>query len=401
MKHVLILIDRLEGHRQIYCHVLTEVSLRQGFRVTIAAGGLLNNDSARRFPYVERYRGDPRVSLVDVGATGRGEALDRRGFASLAARCEPDVVIFPEADSHLGALASSALPLRRRFRGRMVGVFIRSTNYIYQQSRLSRTTGVRRHLPRPSLSDPVLFHEFLMPRRHPVDAALCLDENFVDGHRGTHTWLPDIYKPLDEIAATFRNPDRQLRIERLDEFCERNSGRFRLFYFGTAQGRRGYATLLKLARDEDACFVHCGQRNRHEEQRTEVMSIRDALEREGRLLETDRFEDDPVVIDHFFGCADRMVLPYTGFWGSSGVMLQALEHGQPVLVAHQGLMGWRVSRHSLGMTLAGDDYEELKSQFRVFRSLPASDFQEPIRLFMDPFRPESIEKVVSEALLPR
>jgi hypothetical protein len=282
----------------------------------------------------------------------------------------------------------------------MVGVFIRSTNYIYEQSRLSRIVRGGTHFPKPSLSDPVLFHELLVARRHPVDAALCLDENFVDGHQSTHTWLPDIYKPLDEVAATFRDSDRQLRIECLDEFCERNSGRFRLFYFGTAQDRRGYATLLRLAKDEDACFVHCGLGTHRDQQGAEMRTIRDALRREGRLLETDRFEDDPVIVDHFFGCADRMVLPYTGFRGSSGVMLQALEHGQPVLVASQGLMGWRVSKHSLGMTLAGDSYEELRSQFRVFCSLQASDFQEPIRRFMDPFRPECMERVISEALLP-
>jgi len=80
------------------------------------------------------------------------------------------------------------------------------------------------------------------------------------------------------------------------------------------------------------------------------------------------------LIERFFRCSDRMVLPYDDFWGSSGVMLQALDYGLPVLVASRGLVGWQVGTASLGATYMAGEYEDLRARFeRVLKAALSLD----------------------------
>lgn len=398
LRRGLIVSPSLAGHRQVYCSVLTHLLLQEGLQVTVVTRPGIEQ-AALRGSYMDYYEAESRVSVVDDGSLGWGGlGNSRRRFSALIKANRPDLVVLLEADGQLSMLTSLALPIRTRRSYKMVGIFIRSTNYIYGDSRLRQLVGRGKSLPQPRRSDPVFFHEYLLSHRSPLDAALCLDEHFVEGHKETHAWLPDIYKPFSEVAAVYRDPERDLWTERMGEFSEKNKGRPFLVYFGAAQRRRGYHTLLQLARDEDAAFVHCGLRSDAQECGIDVAKVRDELRAQRRILETNSYIRDPVLIERFFRCSDRMVLPYDSFWGSSGVMLQALEYKLPVLVASRGLMGWRVRTGSLGATYAAGEYEDLRARFRSFSALPAVSFADDISRFMDPFRRAELERVLKTAL---
>ena len=64
--------------------------------------------------------------------------------------------------------------------------------------------------------------------------------------------------------------------------------------------------------------------------------MRAALRSAGRLFETGGPYDDASTADVFLRAARCVVLPYRDHDGSSGVMLQALAAGRPVLVPDEG-----------------------------------------------------------------
>jgi glycosyltransferase involved in cell wall biosynthesis len=170
-------------------------------------------------------------------------------------------------------------------------------------------------------------------------------------------------------------------------------------YIGTNQWRRGYDVLLRLALDEDGCFAHCG---RYEPeggpQDPDVEAMRVALADEGRLLETSGPYLDPATADVFLRAARCVVLPYRRHDGSSGVMLQALAAGRPVLVPDRGLMGYRVRAFGLGATYCDGDADDLRRRFRELHARGPEPFAAPLDGFMRYFARPQLVAALANAL---
>jgi glycosyltransferase involved in cell wall biosynthesis len=194
-------------------------------------------------------------------------------------------------------------------------------------------------------------------------------------------WLPDVFQQYAETLVIEENPEQRVWIEKLNDFKERNKDRFIFLYFGTAQKRRGYDMLLKMAVENKACFIHCGLTDSKEKYDYDVTELKSKLQDEGRLMETNQYISDPLCIEHFFKSVNHLVLPYRNFLGSSGVMLQALYYRIPVLVPEKGIMGYRVKKHNLGLTYNGDD-DSLIEQFKKFKDTPKDSYTNGIDLYM-------------------
>ncbi len=166
----------------------------------------------------------------------------------------------------------------------------------------------------------------------------------------------------------------------LADFKRINNANFIILYFGTAQKRRGYDDLLKLAIDNDACFVHCGIRNYKDTYNYNVDELRGILDKRNKLFETNEFITDTNCIDFFFKSVSHLVLPYDeSFLGSSGVMLQALSYGIPVLVRDRGLIGYQVKKYKLGQTFS---HNLSQNQFLSFINIPKESFSNSIEQYM-------------------
>jgi glycosyltransferase involved in cell wall biosynthesis len=398
MRQALIFSPSLDGHRQVYCRVWTGMLLEMGLKVRIA-GRLTHDGRGLPIPYLESFRNHPEVVLMDTGhMEGGGKEMTNEAFLDLQRRSAADVTIIAEADDHLGLIAGQVGRRERKFRGRTIGVFLRSMNYIYESPSLRERWRRWKHFPARWRVDPKLMHEVLIPRAHVLDAVLTLDENFVARHRGSHGWLPDIYKPLDDPFQEKGRLECALWTERLERFRGENRGRFMFLYFGTAYRRRGYDTLLRLALDEDGSFVHCGLNNGDLAGDPNVETMRATLRSRGSYLETGAYIEDQSTVELFFREADKVILPYDNFLGSSGVMLQALDCGRPVLVARQGLMSFRVGKHGLGATSVAGDYRALRETFRGLRAIPASQFQDDISRFMRSYRKDRVRAALEYAV---
>ena len=78
------------------------------------------------------------------------------------------------------------------------------------------------------------------------------------------------------------------------------------------------------------------------------------LRDQGRLFEVRGFVDQERSA-WAFRASDAVWLAYEGFYGTSAVLVQAGAAGLPVLARDEGLVGWLVRRHRLGLIIEGDE----------------------------------------------
>ena len=181
--------------------------------------------------------------------------------------------------------------------------------------------------------------------------------------------------------------------------------------YRTEQPRRGYDVVLKLAVEEQACFIHCGARLGRAALRADaqlkaarggyeadVQSLLATLRERGSLFETGEYVSGFRAASVFFKAARCVVLPYSRHYGSSGVMLQALSAGRPVLVPDRGLMAQRVRSHGLGLTYKPGDWADLKRQFENVLRGPQDEFETTIRRFVGYFSRDQVHAALSFAV---
>jgi hypothetical protein len=382
----------------MYCQAMASVLQEAGHEVVLA-GSIRQLDDSRRAAFLEKLQRRGAVTLVDTSAMPRGgKDASLAQVTRLVREQAADLTVFTEADDHLRLLNHQAAP-GRRLPGRRVGVFLRSTRYVHiGRSRETWYERARRwrHGRLAWDSDPYLFHERFLPRFGLLDAALCLDEVFVAARPGSHEWLPDIYASFEDEDWTM-DPDERGWVDRLDAFAGRAGAHPLLVYYGTAQVRRGYITLLRLAEAVDGCLVHCGVRPPVDGQQAEADRLRAALSRRGALFETNAYLPGFEAARRFFAAAECVVLPYRRHYVSSGVMLQALDAGRPVLVPDRGLMAWRTATFGLGRTFPERSFSGLIDSFDVLRRDEKASYARRIEGFMRRFTKEQVEAALGHA----
>ena len=396
---VLVFSPALGGHRQVYCRVLTDILHDSGCGVVLA-GALRGLEEPVRDALVDALRRRGPVELVDTSGLPRGgrdvgvDALGR-----LVREKAADITVLTEADDHVGLLTRQMLP-GRRLPGRRVGIFLRGTRHVHVGRGPDPWRNRLRRWRRGRVAwttDPYTFHERLMPRVGLLDAALCLDEVFVGTHGRPYEWLPDIFASFDDRDWALGATERAW-LERLREFCALQSGSEVLVYYGTAQARRGYPAIVRLAVDLEAGFVHCGARPPVDDPGGELARLRESLAKRGALLETDAYLSGFGVAREFMRAAPCAILPYRRHYVSSGVMLQALEAGRPVLVPERGLMAWRTRTFGLGRTYTEASYGDLRREATRLLSETPTAYASRIESFMSYFARERVVAAVRHAL---
>ena len=200
----LVFAPSLWGHRTVYVSTVAEFLLARGLSVVIAAPfSTIEHRSASRV--FDRLEDSGRVSWLDVsGEPGHGLGLRLERLLDLTGAADAQVTVLVEADCHFRLLASQLLPRSQRIPGRRVGMFLRQTNFIHRAKRpLSLASGMEsvRRFTRGLAPDDRSFMDFVLPRFGLLDAALCLDEAFVESRGAPFAWLPDIYRYSGQTSA--------------------------------------------------------------------------------------------------------------------------------------------------------------------------------------------------------
>lgn len=382
--NALIYSAGFDGHRQVYVYVLSHILKENGFNVFV--GGNFKEkilDSS----YIDKIKKDKSIELIDTSSyRGNGLEITLKEFVQLQDKHSINLTIFTFADHHIELFTSQIGNHKLKLRGRNVGIFLRPF-YFYDHFTLLDKLRYIKRLKGNWRSNVRLFHEVLLNRFKLLDKSCHIDEKFVSHHKKA-VWLPDVFQQYAEtLIKKDEYPDEQRWIDILDSFKLNNKDRFIFLYFGSAQPRRGYDLLLKMAVDYNGCFVHCGLNNEKENYAFKVDELKAILSKEGRILETNQYITDPNCIEHFFKSVTHLVLPYRNFMGSSGVMLQALGYHIPVLVPDKGIIGYRVKHHNLGMVF-GSESDTLYTQFDKFIQIPKESYYDTIEKYMN-FQSES------------
>jgi hypothetical protein len=389
MPNALIYSPDFDGHRQVYVFVLAEILMEKDFKIFIAGNTqkvLLNSF------YIDQLKKNTEISFIDTSKfSDGGLGINSSDFLELQNKCGCDLTVFAEADNHI-SLLNSQISGKKRFKGKLAGIFLRPFYYYEKLGFLDKLRYLK-HFHERWRKDDRMFHEFLLKRYSLLDIAFYIDENYVDHHKSS-TWLPDVFQEYADLILKDEKSEQRIWIERLESFKEKNKGRFPLLYFGTGQFRRGYDTLLKLAVDSGGCFIHCGLNNRTEKYVLDTDELKSLLKKEGRLFETNQFIEDPYCIEYFFKSVSHLILPYRNFYGSSGVMLQALSYGIPVLAPENGIIGYRIKKYQMGRTYNDINGNSLEFQFERFKNISSETFKNNIKNYMNYQTAEQLRKTL-------
>jgi len=381
--NALIFSASFVGHRQIYVFVLADILQKSGYYVYIAGNFTekLNNSF-----YIEKLKSDDSIIRIDTnGYEGHGQNIRLDELISLQKKYNINQTVFAEADNHIHLFNSQLFSRDKKIIGKTCGIFLRPFYFYHKLDFINKLRYIK-GLNLTWRSDARFFHEILNRHFRLLDSSFYIDEYFVSKHKKTFC-LPDVFQQYAEKMLPEKTPGQEIWISKFENFKIANMGRLMLFYFGTSQQRRGYDLLLKTAVDHNACFVHCGLLSNNSQYSNVINDLRDQLHKENRLFETNAYLTDPHIIEYFFKSFSHIILPYIDFYGSSGVMLQALSYNIPVMVPDIGIIGYRVNKHNLGLTYSSQTFYQ---QFKTFINTPKETYTEAIEKFM---RFQSAEKL--------
>ncbi|MEO8852560.1 MAG: hypothetical protein ABI359_02200, partial [Ginsengibacter sp.] len=236
-QNALIFSPGFDGHRQVYVFVLADVLKQLGFNIFIA--GNTQQQVYNSF-YIDILKDQSEITFIDTSKyPNGGRDINIEDFLKIQNTIKTDLTIFPEADFHLNLLSSQSFRKKNKLRGRTVGIFMRP--FYFYEGGLGMIDKLKylKHLPSRLKSDKSLFYEFFLKRFPLLDTSLCIDENFVT-HHPYIKWLPDVFQQYAESIMTEEKSEDRIWISKLNNFREKNKGKFLFLYFGTAQYRRGY-----------------------------------------------------------------------------------------------------------------------------------------------------------------
>ncbi|MEO9022641.1 MAG: hypothetical protein ABI237_17215 [Ginsengibacter sp.] len=379
-RNALIFSPGFDGHRQVYVFVIAHILKELDFNIYIA--GNTKQKISNSF-YIDKLNENPEINFIDTSKYAEGGLdITIQEFLELQNNLKTELTIFPEADHHLKLLASQISSKKNRLRGRTTGIFMRPFYFYRQSAGVLDKLRFLKHFRSRVKKDENVFYDFFLKRFHLLDTSLCIDENFVT-HHPYLKWLPDVFQQYAESIVKDEKSEDRIWIEKLDKFKENNKDKFHFLYFGTSQYRRGYDILLNLAQKTGGCFIHCGLIDNKVQYDYDIHNLRASLSKDGHLFETNQYLADPLCIEHFFKSVSHLVLPYRQYYGSSGVMLQALDLGIPVLSPDSGIIGYRIKNHNLGLTYKDDGFSSLETQFDLFKNIDPLSFKKSVNTYMD------------------
>ena len=126
--------------------------------------------------------------------------------------------------------------------------------------------------------------------------------------------------------------------------------------------------LCLVDQHPDLVYVHLGETTGKIKNRKEFKALKNKLIQQQRIFEIDRWVSDQRIIDLFFESIKYLLIPYKNHYGSSGMMLDALSYGKPVLVPNTGLMSARIVDNQLGRTFKHLSYSSFCEQFHILRN---------------------------------
>jgi glycosyltransferase involved in cell wall biosynthesis len=380
----LLFCPDISGHRHLYCKRLIDYLRSRNVAVVVASAGRASSISPWGTIRYASFDGDSsavfgnhgNVEFIDLKeAQGVAGSLRQLKEVALANGCsdvvhvDADTFRFPLAFSrhlkgdvkhHLILICTEFIDWKRKVgfvrecwralkalsKGHARGLFLANREY-----------GVEK-LPRVS--------EFLIKRigkRSAIESVTTTDERLSGLLGGKAHFIPELgtshWECSDEAAAMDSLSSQVL--SEVNAFCSAHAEKRVVCLLGDLESRKGYDLILQLcAAEKDTICVRVGRTKPTYRTTWESIEAKELLIREARIYEFDSYVASWDLFRELMQLQDVVMLPYREFYRTSGVFIDALVAGKPVIVPEEGLMGWRTARYSLGAVFQGGSVEGLR-----------------------------------------
>lgn len=260
----------------------------------------------------------------------------RSGFENL--KEQPDAIYLVNLDQMDLALAKNGAPFGKTpFAGMMIGrhfhcpaMGIKMASFKFRDKAMGPV--FQRLLKIPALKKIAVLDEAL--------------QKYVEKERWKG-WEKVAYVP---DVASLAKTGRQLSLR--SELKVPDSA-FVILAYGALSERKGVVELIEGLADPhcpaEAIALFAGRQDDFTKEFLQQGTAK-ALREKGRLFELNAFLDEAQE-EAAFSAADAVWLGYRGWYGMSGVLVQAAAAGKPLLAMDQGLIGWLAHTHDLGVAV--------------------------------------------------
>lgn len=348
-KKILIYAPNIGGHRQVYCNVITHWALESKMDVILCIGNDWcrgGNTISQGSPYIDLYMTNNNVDFINASQKSPHKS-DSEYLFDLENDIKPDLIFVISGDefnhSFYSFMKYLIMPINHS--SKWVGIFIACFYYPDSANRL------KQRVQKLMLKQKIKY----------FDRTYWLDEYFVNNtNHKNKFWLPDISKSFN-ISVDNDDAEFGLLCPQIDNFLINNKGKDVLLFLGGEFNRKGFDFIIELAlEDEQFVVLRAGDPLEYIDKSQDIMDKMSILEKNGRLLNIQKFIKNPIIISKLFQVTNYILLPYRDHYSSSGLMLQAIEFQKPVVVPNIGLMGKRVFENHLGITYKHKKYDEFK-----------------------------------------
>jgi hypothetical protein len=390
---VLIYCADITGHRHLYSAYFIRYFLECGYVVYFCYAGKIGKFLSRgrlgyervESPYLEIFQEESRVHLINICHELDGVKNELNFIRKLQEELEPGVSLFIDGDILKHMFLRQLLPWQKRLSGNNFS-FICLSEFIYATPGIFQALKelwlfIYYHLTNRHIfvhrvnfvaKFPLLNKFFFrcIRRFNLLTAVFCPDVGLVEQLRNPRVlFLPEPDTNALQAKNTAKKSSFYARVKsQYQDFLERNRGKHVLLMFGDLESRKGYDLLLQLAaRDHGCVCVRFGRTKGDYTATWAAILGKEKLIVEDRLFELDIYVESKELMDFIFSTVRFMVLPYKQYYRTSGVLIDVLRRGLPVLTPDKGAMARIVKYYQVGRVFPDGNFQELQKEFSGFK----------------------------------
>ena len=168
--------------------------------------------------------------------------------------------------------------------------------------------------------------------------------------------------------------------------------------FGDLETRKGFDMLLRLAASQpDTVCVRFGRTKTSYSSNLDTIQNKEKLLFENRIFELDMFVESRDLIDFIFTTVNFIILPYKRYFRSSGVLIDVLRRGLPVMTSQNGVMGYVVKKYGVGRVFKDGNSKSLEMEYLKFKE-NLHVYKNNIKWFKKDYSKTNIDKIMKTML---
>jgi glycosyltransferase involved in cell wall biosynthesis len=373
------------------------------------------NYKSNESPYLEVFKGNSQVHFIDICKELNKVKNELNFIIRLQHYLQPAVSLFIDGDILKYTFLRQVLPWQKRLQGRNFSI-ISLSEFIYRSGGWFQPfKEFWSFLFMGKNNRSVFFHRVNFVEKFPrlnqrffkclyrfnlLDGVFCPDIRLVESLRRRRVFfLPELIATNLETNISKEKASFYSRIKSdYRDFLKKNPGKHVLLMFGDLESRKGYDLLLQLAvHDPDCVCVRFGRTKGNYTSNWEATLSKEKLLLENRLFEVDTYIESQGLTDYIFSTVRFMVLPYRKYYRASGVLIDVLRRGLPVLTSNKGVMAYIVKYYRVGKVFCDGHFRELQQRFVDFKQ-NYKIYSKNIEKFNIAYSQKNIDEILSVML---